>query len=340
MNQVKVSVLIPVYNRRDIVKYSIQSVLQQTYHDYELIIVDNCSTDGTYEYLMEKYGNNEKIFLFQNKENIGPVGNWRRCFEESHGKYIKFLWSDDRLEDTFLEKTVKCLEENRNAAFAMTNVAWEKINSLETKKTIGWKLNLKKVINKIFHRFIHQNTGYYVGNTGEYSYDSYVDAHFTGKKACLVSPSAALFRRECWKMQDEIENRFGVSLKNTGAGIDVLQFLESFSNSDSFYYIDEKLSVFGMHAKSITASNNLDIEYWIADKYWLDSTVMDEHMTQTYHKRLAWKILKRQDGKEIIEKLYNNGDSVLPTVAEKLFWNLGSCMSKLKRKIAYYWEIK
>ncbi|GAG56893.1 unnamed protein product [marine sediment metagenome] len=78
------TIAIPVWNRVDFVKESIRSVLNQTFKDFELVIVDDYSTDGAWEYI--KTIDDPRIRSFRNEKNIGIVPNWRRCIEKAKGK--------------------------------------------------------------------------------------------------------------------------------------------------------------------------------------------------------------------------------------------------------------
>jgi glycosyltransferase involved in cell wall biosynthesis len=90
-------VCIPVRNGGDFLPLAVDSVLQQSFDDYELIIVDNCSTDGTVKWIEEKASTAPKIRFYQNATNIGLVGNFNACLGYAKGEYIKFLCADDLL---------------------------------------------------------------------------------------------------------------------------------------------------------------------------------------------------------------------------------------------------
>lgn len=94
----KVSVLIPMYNRKHCIKQCVDSALNQTFQDFELVIRDNCSTDGSYEFIQEKYADkisSGKIKLFRNEKNLGEGGNCSKLFKDATGKYIAILHTDD-----------------------------------------------------------------------------------------------------------------------------------------------------------------------------------------------------------------------------------------------------
>lgn len=103
-----VSVVIPVFNRRNIVSGAIQSALGQDIDGLEVVVVDNCSTDGTWEFLQTL--RDPRLKIFRNTENLGLFGNFTRCVELATGKYCTILCSDDRLCPGFLKCAVERLE--------------------------------------------------------------------------------------------------------------------------------------------------------------------------------------------------------------------------------------
>ena len=108
----KVSVCIPVYNREDFIAEAIESVLSQTFTDFELIITDNCSTDKTPE-IIKKYASTDKrISCYRNEYNLGVIGNINRCVLLTRGKYIKIVCADDKLAPQCLEVFVEKMDKH------------------------------------------------------------------------------------------------------------------------------------------------------------------------------------------------------------------------------------
>ena len=107
----RVSVIIPTYNRREYVQEAIDSVLTQTYTDYEIIVIDDGSTDGTGEALQARYG--DRIH-YEWQENQGESVARNRGIELAQGEYIAFLDSDDLWLPEKLEKQARILDENPN----------------------------------------------------------------------------------------------------------------------------------------------------------------------------------------------------------------------------------
>lgn len=108
----KVSVILPNYNHAPYLKLRIDSILEQTYPNLELIILDDFSTDNSKE-IIEKYRNNARVKLIEyNEKNSGSTFvQWRKGIEIAEGDYIWIAESDDYAEIHFLEKTVVQLEE-------------------------------------------------------------------------------------------------------------------------------------------------------------------------------------------------------------------------------------
>jgi glycosyltransferase involved in cell wall biosynthesis len=111
----KISVVIPTYNYANFLGEAIQSVLDQTFTDFELIIVDNCSTDNTDE-VVTKYLSDSRVSYYKNDTNLGLVGNWNKCLEYARGEYIKFLCADDKFRPQLLEKYVAVMDTHPNLA--------------------------------------------------------------------------------------------------------------------------------------------------------------------------------------------------------------------------------
>ena len=102
----KVSILIPVFNRKDYIEECIQSALDQTFTDFEIVVVDNASEDGTWETCQKFAAMDSRVRIFRNDSNIGPVRNWIRCAVEAKGEFSKILFSDDCLEPNCLSEMV------------------------------------------------------------------------------------------------------------------------------------------------------------------------------------------------------------------------------------------
>lgn len=117
-----VSVVIPTYNREHLIQAAIESVLKQTFLDYELIIVDDASTDATVEFISNTYSHIPQIQLLPLAKNRGPGGARNEGILAAKGELIAFFDSDDWWEPTFLEIMVSQLKAHPEAVLAFCNV--------------------------------------------------------------------------------------------------------------------------------------------------------------------------------------------------------------------------
>ncbi len=106
----KVSVIIPVYNKGKYVAEAVESALGQTYADTEIICIDDCSTDNSYEVLKGLADKYKHIVLLKNEENKGVIYSRNTAIEAATGEYILPLDADDIIEPTYVEKAAKVLD--------------------------------------------------------------------------------------------------------------------------------------------------------------------------------------------------------------------------------------
>lgn len=115
----QVSIIMPSYNTGRFISETIESVLAQSYSNWELIIVDDCSTDDTDE-VVGQYLTDERIRYIKNKNNSGAAVSRNRALREAKGKWIAFLDSDDLWTPDKLEKQIAFME-NNGYHFSYTN---------------------------------------------------------------------------------------------------------------------------------------------------------------------------------------------------------------------------
>ena len=143
MTQGLVSIIMPTYKCGRFIKKSIESVQAQTYRNWELIIVDDCSGDETIDIVLQMKKDDDRICLFQNASNSGAAVTRNTALRNAHGRWVAFLDSDDLWEPTKLENQIKFMEEN-NYAFSYH----EYIEIDEQDKELGIKVSGKEHVNK------------------------------------------------------------------------------------------------------------------------------------------------------------------------------------------------
>lgn len=123
----KISVLMSVYNGSDYLRESIESILNQTFTDFEFIIINDCSTDNTGDILSEYADKDERIKLFNNEENIGLTKSLNKGLKLAKGKYIARQDADDVSLPQRFEKQVAVLDKHPEAVLISCEL--EVINS-------------------------------------------------------------------------------------------------------------------------------------------------------------------------------------------------------------------
>ncbi len=236
-----VSIIIPVYNRVTLVVKAIETAINQTYSNIEVVIVDNCSTDGTWDVLQQYANKDQRIKVFRNAENIGPVRNWEACLNQCKGEFVKVLFSDDWLPIDYIEKTVPLL--TPDVGFVLTAATvFDNSSNVTTVKYQLFKSN--KILRS----------------------DDYLKKVLMGFNFS-VSPGCALFRAEDVKknLLIEIPNDENLTFSRYGAGNDKLIFLLTANSYRYLAYSNDVTAVFLGHAGSISISENIRRYYDLSD---------------------------------------------------------------------------
>lgn len=123
-----VTVIIPNFNHERFLQQRIDSVLKQTYQDFELVLLDDCSTDGSRS-ILSQYANDPRVKIEFNKVNSGSTfKQWNRGARLASGKYIWIAESDDYADERLLERLVAVLESDPAITFAYCQ-SWRVIDN-------------------------------------------------------------------------------------------------------------------------------------------------------------------------------------------------------------------
>ena len=168
-----VSIITPVYNCEQLLPETIECVINQSYKNWEMLLVDDCSTDNSAS-IVKKYAKNDsRIKYIKLKENSGAAIARNTALSKSKGRFIAYLDSDDLWKKEKLEKQVKFMVDN-NYAFTCTD--YEKIDEQG------------KSLNKIIRIPKKVNYNLYLRNTIIQTVGVMVDSDITGKEL-LVMPN-------------------------------------------------------------------------------------------------------------------------------------------------------
>ena len=114
----KVSIGMPVYNGEKFIRRALDSLLDQTFTDFELIISDNASTDETRQICLEYAARDERIRYYRNEVKIEPIPNFNRALNYASGQYFMWAAHDDRWASSFVSCLVQSLDVNPQAVLA------------------------------------------------------------------------------------------------------------------------------------------------------------------------------------------------------------------------------
>jgi glycosyltransferase involved in cell wall biosynthesis len=271
-----VSILIPVYNREKFIAECIQSALDQTYSKIEIIVVDNVSTDATWQICKEFAMRNQRVRVFQNETNIGPVRNWIRCAQEAHGEFSKVLFSDDLLNPDCIRRMV---------ARFVPDVAFVVCAAL---------VGASRAASQI----------YYAGNKPLLTWSEYLPRQLDWRLP--VSPGAVLLRTADLRKNlcPGFPTSVGRPFDRNGAGPDAMIMLQTAREYGCVACISDPLVFFRDHPDSFTIStahSSLRDSYTSAFAYFLKQNdtwihwlqyVFFSWLGETIHRR-SWQNFKQ-----------------------------------------------
>ena len=144
MKKSLVTIGIPVYNGELSMKKCIESVLSQTYENFELIISDNASTDSTPDICKEFLKKDDRITFVRQNENMGQNWNFNFPLEKANGEYFVWLVADAILLPEFIEKNIAVLESQDNAVGCISKIKIDPtyVDKFKTEKEILKKIGL------------------------------------------------------------------------------------------------------------------------------------------------------------------------------------------------------
>lgn len=143
-----VSIITPAYNASKVVGETIESVQKQTFKDWEMIIVDDCSTDNTLEIIEEYAKNDSRIVVLKHEKNSGVAAARNTALKKATGNYIAFLDSDDMWHPEKLQKQIEFMEQNN---YVLTYTNYQKYISEAKEKGKVITCPEKMTYNSIFY---------------------------------------------------------------------------------------------------------------------------------------------------------------------------------------------
>lgn len=248
-----VSIVIPVFNRELLIAEALHSAFAQDYSNYEIVICDNHSEDGTLPKVLSLCAGLTHVTIIAQDSNVGPVKNWRTAISYARGDYIKLLFSDDELLPGCLSAMVSVMDDSIAYVYASCLIGISRSQSSAAYLPIG-----RKPLTPCFQR----------SPFGLLKYALQMNVP--------VSPCAALFRRDLLlrSLDESIRRTPSDVCLSTGAGPDVKLYIDALRSRPKYCHIPDPLVFFRAHSGSFTIGSNLLVRnsYACAYKYyWSES---------------------------------------------------------------------
>ncbi|MBQ4822607.1 glycosyltransferase family 2 protein [Aquimarina sp. MMG016] len=229
-----VSICIPTYNGSNHIKETLDSAINQSYKNIEIIITDDHSSDDTLT-ICESYAEEDsRIKVHKNEKNLGLVGNWCASLERASSKWVKFLFQDDLLQENCVERMIKCAIEH-SVDFVICNREYFFEEGFNPKIKRYYSEKLPKTEN-IFNEervYTPKETSKLISN------------HIFNN--CIGEPPTFLFNKEKYSRSDFPDNYFQL--------IDYIFILNKIL-VHNFVFISDKLVKFRVHTSSESMKNS------------------------------------------------------------------------------------
>lgn len=225
-----VSIITPVYNAENFLEETILSVINQTYKNWELLMIDDCSSDQSYEVIKKYLKKDKRIKYFKNKKNSGPAVTRNNGISFSLGKYLAFLDSDDCWYEDKLKHQIDFMDKNdvlmSHGDYEMMDEKGKEIKKIITKESLNYSTLLKEnqiktsflVLNKerikdiFFPNIRHEDFACFLDILKKYKISSVKINEILGKYRVLnisLSGNKVKSAHWTWKIYREHE-KFGI----------------------------------------------------------------------------------------------------------------------------------
>ncbi|MDW5287878.1 glycosyltransferase [Formosa sp. PL04] len=298
VNAPKVSVILPNYNYEQFLPQRIESILNQTYTNFELLILDDCSTDNSKAVI--DHFKDKRISVYYNEINTGsPFPQWDKGIQLSKGKYIWIAEADDYCSETMLEKLLEKAEASKSdVCFAESKI----VNAHGEEKGLWCNLNIKGPNKSIFSTDFEMNG------------QDFIEKNLIFENG-IPNASAVLFTKELYKEIGGVD-------KNIPNCADWLLWIKMLSKG-RVAFVSEPLNAFRRHGDSVI--NSIKKGDATENKFY-------EYYSMTMRLALK-KWLVNYKGKNIVHKI--NDDYILKDLSRKINWSKSNQSIKERLKLSF-----
>lgn len=236
----EVTIVIPAYNGGRYIEECLNSAINQSFSNTEIVIVDDCSNDDTFSKVHHFMREDKRIIYYKNDVNLGLAKNWNKCLEHCRGKWIKFLFQDDLLHPGCVEMMLKSSIEDVNDIFPRFIIG-ERDFVIEDGVSDVLKNHYEKQIIRI--RDLTENTTISPHDFSVAMTKAGIGVNFIGE------PSSVMLRRDIFSDY----SLFNVNLVQ----LCDLEYWTRIGTNETIRYIPETISSFRVQKDSASAFNHL-----------------------------------------------------------------------------------
>lgn len=233
-SQPLVSICVPTYNGAAFIAETLDSALNQTYQNFEIVITDDKSSDSTLDICRSYAEKDSRIKVYENAQNLGLVGNWCECVEKASSKWVKFLFQDDLLVNNCVETMISSALKHQ-VDFVVCNREYIFEEGFDPKVRGHYEHGLPKP------ELIFENDRVYKPEETAKA----ISHHLFNN--CIGEPPTFLFNKEKYSRDDYPDNYFQL--------IDYIFILNKILVHD-FVFVSDKLVKFRVHSSSESMRNN------------------------------------------------------------------------------------
>lgn len=259
-----ISVIIPSYNRKEFIANAVNSVLNQTYKNIEIIIIDDGSTDGTEQFIRQNYNGNTLVSFICNETNMGAGTSRKIGYTNSRGNYIIFMDDDDYYTNNmFFEYAIDIFKNNKDISFVSSNSIIEYMaeqRQEESIMNIHGKVENIKYLENFQTNYMKSNSTF----TTIFKKDKLKEAKFD--EVNMVNDSTiylrALLSGNAYIL-DEISGIYRIHSKNISFNLNIDFIIENLIEKKKIYEIIKQQQLLKNPEKWIIEQTLLTVKYVI-----------------------------------------------------------------------------
>lgn len=238
---VTVSICVPTYNGTGYLKPCLDSALAQTFADFELVVVDDGSSDATRDLVRDYARSDERVRVWLNERHLGLAANWNRCVEVASGEWVKFLFQDDLLEPSCLERMLAASRIGIDLVVARRGLIFEE--------------GTPAAIQERYRKYVAEhNLACHCRGRPYLTVEQFTEILLRNPGVnCVGEPTATLIRRSAF----ERYGRFNTDLTILGDW----EYSARVAANTGLRYVDATLAHFRVHAGAASAAIRAEREY-------------------------------------------------------------------------------